>query len=106
MPEHVHLLLSEPERGNLALGLQMLKQLVSHTLRQPGTPAFWEPRYFDLNVWSERKVAEKLDYLHLNPVKRGARCASGRLVVEQCPALRDRSRLWGGDRITMDSEKA
>ena len=29
MPEHVHLLVSEPERKNLALALQMLKQMVS-----------------------------------------------------------------------------
>jgi hypothetical protein len=29
MPEHVHLLLSEPERGNLAVVLQMPKQIVS-----------------------------------------------------------------------------
>jgi putative transposase len=28
MPEHVHLLLSEPERSNLAVVLQMLKQVV------------------------------------------------------------------------------
>jgi len=33
MPEHVHLLLSEPERENLALVLQMLKQMVSRKLR-------------------------------------------------------------------------
>jgi putative transposase len=52
MPEHVHLLLSEPERETLALTLQMLKQVTSHKLRQPGLP-FWEPRYYDFNVWSE-----------------------------------------------------
>ena len=32
MPEHVHLLLSEPERGELSLALQMLKQIVSRKL--------------------------------------------------------------------------
>jgi putative transposase len=70
MPEHVHLLLSEPERGNLALALQMLKQASSHKLRQLGIP-FWEPRYYDFNVWSEYKVRDKLNYIHLNPVRRG-----------------------------------
>jgi putative transposase len=70
MPEHMHLLLSEPERGTLALAMQMLKQVTSHQLGVPGTP-FWEPRYYDFNVWSEYKVREKLDYVHLNPVKRG-----------------------------------
>jgi putative transposase len=91
MPEHVHLLLSEPERGNLAVVLQMLKQIVSQKLNErrekPGAPSFsrsvreggaprshlpfWQPRYYDFNVWSESKLAEKLDYMHQNPVKRG-----------------------------------
>jgi putative transposase len=72
MPEHVHLLMSEPERGTLALVLQMAKQIVSRKLR-PATrkEPFWQPRYYDFNVWSERKRVEKLRYLHRNPVKRG-----------------------------------
>ncbi|MCU1310433.1 MAG: hypothetical protein JWO20_1558 [Candidatus Angelobacter sp.] len=35
-----------------------------------GVP-FWQARYYDLNVWSERKRIEKLRYMHRNPVKRG-----------------------------------
>jgi len=72
MPEHVHLLMSEPERGTLALSLQMLKQIVSRkpTVEAKGEP-FWQPRYYDFNVWSEHKQVEKLRYLHRNPVKRG-----------------------------------
>ena len=38
MPEHVHLLLSEPERGYLGTAIQMLKQITSADLR-PGTPS-------------------------------------------------------------------
>jgi putative transposase len=45
MPEHVHLLLSEPERGKLAVGLQMLKQIVSRKLREGANP-FWQSRYY------------------------------------------------------------
>lgn len=72
MPEHVHLLISEPESGSLALALQMTKQMVSRALGKPGvTRPFWQPRYYDFNVWSERKRVEKLRYLHRNPVKRG-----------------------------------
>jgi putative transposase len=51
MPEHVHLLLSEPERGNLAVVLQMLKQIVSQQLNERATTSFWQPRYYDFNVW-------------------------------------------------------
>jgi putative transposase len=72
MPEHVHLLMSEPERGTLALSLQMVKQTVSRKLRVAGRNGpFWQARYYDFNVWSERKRVEKLRYMHRNPVTRG-----------------------------------
>jgi hypothetical protein len=31
----------------------------------------WQKRFYDFNVWSERKRVEKLRYMHRNPVKRG-----------------------------------
>jgi putative transposase len=71
MPEHVHLLISEPERGPLSLALQMLKQNTARQLRPPEGGPFWQPRYYDFNVWSETKRIEKLRYIHRNPVKRG-----------------------------------
>jgi len=72
MPQHVHLLVSEPERASLALALQMLKQTSSRKLKAiAGGNPFWQARYYDFNVWSERKRVEKLRYMHRNPVKRG-----------------------------------
>ena len=78
MPEHVHLLVSEPERKNLALALQVLKQMVSRNRggwpvlsRSEGRGPFWQARYYDFNVWSEPKRVEKLRYIHRNPVQRG-----------------------------------
>ena len=72
MPEHVHLLLSEPERGILTLLLQMIKQMVSPELsRSARKEPFWLARYYDFNVWNERKRVEKLRYLHRNLVRRG-----------------------------------
>jgi REP element-mobilizing transposase RayT len=47
MPEHVHLLVSEPERGTLALSLQMLKQIVSRklgSLSAISRDPFWQGR--------------------------------------------------------------
>jgi REP element-mobilizing transposase RayT len=32
---------------------------------------FWQHRFYDFNVWSERKRVDKLRYMHRNPVKRG-----------------------------------
>ena len=71
MPEHVHLLVSEPERADLAIAVQMLKQITSRRLRNQASPRFWQVRYYDFPVWSEKKRVEKLRYMHRNPVKRG-----------------------------------
>ena len=70
MPEHVHLLVSEPERGTLARALQALKQSVARRLIGDRRH-FWQARYYDFNVWTKKKRIEKLRYMHRNPVKRG-----------------------------------
>lgn len=71
MPEHVHLLITEPERAPLSVALQMLKQNVSRQLRHPEGGPFWLERHYDFNVWTEKKRIEKLRYMHRNPVCRG-----------------------------------
>ena len=88
MPEHVHLLISEPLKGTPSTVIQVLKQCVSRRLRrrkpvldkqlkltfhQGGTAVsrFWQRRFYDFNVWSLKKRVEKLHYMHMNPLKRG-----------------------------------
>ena len=68
MPEHVHLLVSEPRSATLARAVQALKLSVA---RRRAERPFWQARYYDFNVWSAEKQAEKLKYLHRNPVTRG-----------------------------------
>jgi putative transposase len=68
MPEHVHLLISEPPAKPLAAVLKAIK--LSVTLRQNRRP-FWQARYYDFNVFTEKKRIEKLRYIHRNPVTRG-----------------------------------
>jgi putative transposase len=68
MPEHVHLLVSEPERALLAKALQALKLSVAVQSEQR---PFWCKRYYDFNVYTEEKRKEKLRYMHRNPVTRG-----------------------------------
>jgi len=87
MPEHVHLLVSEPKKSTPSKVLQVLKQKVSRALRgrrkfvpgqlslafpraAAGAVAFWQRRFYDFNVWSAGKLKEKLEYMHANPVKR------------------------------------
>ena len=88
MPEHVHLLMSEPPRGTPSTVLQKLKLRVARKMRKrsrkipPGQMrlpfeergetlrAFWQARFYDFNVYSERKRIEKLNYMHANPITR------------------------------------
>ncbi|MGC2670512.1 MAG: transposase [Candidatus Acidiferrum sp.] len=87
MPEHVHLLISEPKNGSVSRVLQVLKQRVSRTMRGKKRRAssrqlslefgdamkddrrFWQRRFYDFNVWSDAKRKEKLLYMHANPVR-------------------------------------
>jgi putative transposase len=74
MPEHVHLLISEPPKGTLSTVLQALKQRVSRDLLREcdgHPPRFWQPRFYDFNVYSAKKRREKIEYMHANPAKRG-----------------------------------
>lgn len=70
MLEHVHLLLSEPERNTLADALKSLKQGVSRRLIGDAEH-FWQRRYYDFNIRNHPQFVEKLHYIHNNPVNRG-----------------------------------
>jgi putative transposase len=70
MPEHVHLLLGEPQHRTLADALKSLKQGVSRRLIGEAEH-FWQKRYYDFNIRNHRQFVEKLRYIHGNPVKRG-----------------------------------
>jgi putative transposase len=67
MPEHVHLLIGEPEKGDVSAAVHALKLSVS--MRRTQRP-FWQARYYDFLVHNDRKRIEKLRYMHRNPVVR------------------------------------
>jgi putative transposase len=86
MPEHFHLLMTEPQIGNPSTVMQVVKQRYAQRLlarkRRKQIPAqgtlwevaprhVWQARFYDCNVWTEPKRIEKLRYMHRNPVKRG-----------------------------------
>jgi putative transposase len=70
MPEHVHLLISEPPRATLADALKPLKQGVSRRLIG-GAEHFCQKRYYDFNIRNREQFVEKLRHIHHNPVQRG-----------------------------------
>jgi putative transposase len=82
-PEHIHLLISEPEEKTPSTVMRALKlgfarrvlaearrssqlSLVDHSPQH-----IWQKRFCDFNVWTEHKRIEKLRYMHRNPVQRG-----------------------------------
>jgi REP-associated tyrosine transposase len=73
MPEHFHLLLSEPQHATLSTVMQALKLGYARRVlvRGPAPQHIWQARFYDFNVWTERKRIEKLRHMHRNPVKRG-----------------------------------
>lgn len=70
MPEHVHLLVNEPLRILLAQFLKAVKQMTSRKLRG-AHEKFWQERYYDSNVHTEKARYEVIRYIHRNPVVRG-----------------------------------
>ena len=86
MPEHIHLLISEPQERSPSTVMQALKLAFTRRVlgrmrrrRQSGQGILfeqcpqhiWQKRFYDFNVWSARKRIEKLRYIHGNPVTRG-----------------------------------
>jgi len=70
MPDHVHLLLSEPHNQTLATTISVLKGEASKHLKGD-RKQFWQVRYFDFNIFTQKKFVEKLRYIHRNPVEEG-----------------------------------
>jgi putative transposase len=71
MPEHGHLLVSEPKVGTLSTVLQVVKQRTTRKVNDVIQGQLWQRRFYDFNVFTQEKETEKLLYMHENPVKRG-----------------------------------
>ncbi len=72
MPEHFHLLMSEPDKGDPSVVMKVLKERFARALhkKEGSDERVWQKRFYDFNVWSAKKEIEKLRYMHRNPVKR------------------------------------
>jgi putative transposase len=106
IPEHVHLLVNEPERGSLAQMLQSLKQSVARTLALRTAESFWQARYYDFNVWSEHKFRGEAEIHPSQPSRARIGRAPRRLAMEQLSSLFHRRKRSGRNRITMHSTTA
>ena len=86
MPEHFHLLISEPQERTPSTVMQALKlgfarrvliqmarrrNVAQVELSEHPPEHIWQRRFYDFNIWTGRKRVEKLRYIHRNPVERG-----------------------------------
>jgi putative transposase len=83
MPDHVHAIIWLPTADCLSEFMKQWKRLSSLRIRQfseshtekyaakiDKTP-IWQAKYYAFNLYSRRKLEEKLGYMHENPVRAG-----------------------------------
>ena len=103
MPNHVHALVWFPETRQLSPFMNKWKDQSSRVLKELFRTRFrnywsqvdesepiWQPRYYGFNIWSRQKVEEKLEYMHMNPVRAG--------LVEKAVDWKWSSAGWYDDR--------
>jgi putative transposase len=84
MPDHVHAIVWFPVTGQLSRFMHGWKRMSSFHIGQwyrKVSPKyfesfgegdrFWTPKYYSFEIYSPRKLEEKLTYMHLNPVRAG-----------------------------------
>ncbi len=83
MTDHVHAALWFPEPGQLSEFIQTWKRRSSEEInrwyRRENIEYFqsldddpiWQSKYYSFEIYSESKLEEKLNYMHVNPVRAG-----------------------------------
>ncbi len=76
MPEHVHLVLLPPDGMKLGLVIREIKSKMARDYFASGHGelatgrVFWMKRCYDHNCRTQSTIMEKINYCHLNPVRR------------------------------------
>jgi putative transposase len=84
MPDHVHALVKFHETGRLSTFMNQwkrrssmqLKDLFKTVIKPYGEKMdlekpMWQAKYYCFNVFTQKKIRQKLTYMHNNPVKAG-----------------------------------
>jgi len=100
MPNHVHAMVWFPEEYQISPFMDKWKELSSKQIKDVYSRQFtaywsklgsddpvWQPRYYGFNVYTERKLQEKVEYMHNNPVRAG-------LVKDVCDWPWSSARHW------------
>jgi putative transposase len=84
MPDHVHAIVWFPQPGRLSYFMHEWKRYSSRVIREWYARQemtyfekaevgirFWQPKYHSFETYERAKLSEKLEYMHLNPVRLG-----------------------------------
>ncbi len=123
MPEHIHLLISEPDRGTPSTVMQVLKQRfarrVLSELRRKDRPGqsrlwqesldaghVWQHRFYDFVVHTEKKRVEKLEIHASQSGEAGVGAGTGSVGLEQFSVVCSRrARTGAGERTASGGDK-
>lgn len=61
---------STDSQGTKALATQNKAKALA-TQNKKRVIKIWQPSFYDFNIYSDKKLNEKLNYIHLNPVRAG-----------------------------------
>jgi putative transposase len=107
LPDHLHTIwtLSEGD-ADFATRWRLIKSAFSRSLATgerisdsraaKGERGIWQRRYWEHTIRDENDFARHMDYIHINPVKHGARGASQRLAVFVVPSYGEARNLSRG----------
>ena len=84
MPDHVHAIIWFPQPGQLSHFMKQWKQRSSVQIKRflwdhlprmaariPRSEPIWQRKFYPFNIYSQIKLHEKVEYMHLNPVRAG-----------------------------------
>ena len=84
MPEHVHAVVWFGEQGQLSEFMKQWKRTSSVRIQRVCSSSaetsdrvpVWQARCYAFNIYSRRKMEEKPNYMHQNPVRAGLVCGA------------------------------
>ena len=73
LPDHWHAIIHPPYPLTISTALKSVKtsSLIGINVRRREAGELWQERFFDRTLRTVREYHEKVEYLHLNPVRRG-----------------------------------
>ncbi len=101
MPSHLHAVIGVTDYSLISRFMQSFKIISSKNLKEQlghnfleritnsGKYHFWQPRYDELVITSEKQFRTKIQYIHTNPVRAG-------LVREAVDWVYSSARSWNG----------